>query len=98
MKVLFLQISRGEIRTILPLACCLTSVAQEPAGLRSASGAKSEDQREMENQCRLHPALAPDFDSPGTDGHRHRLGLRRAILANLPDMGYIGNTAYWAKP
>jgi thiol-disulfide isomerase/thioredoxin len=30
-------------------------------------------------------------------GEVNILELRRAILANLPDMGYIGNAAYWAK-
>jgi hypothetical protein len=30
-------------------------------------------------------------------GEIHLLALRRAILANLPDMGYVGNAAYWAK-
>jgi peroxiredoxin len=30
-------------------------------------------------------------------GEVNVLELRRAILANLPDMGYIGNAAYWAK-
>ena len=30
-------------------------------------------------------------------GEVHLLALRRTILANLPDMGYIGNAAYWAK-
>jgi len=30
-------------------------------------------------------------------GEVHLLDLRRAILANLPDMGYVGNAAYWAS-
>jgi hypothetical protein len=30
-------------------------------------------------------------------GEIRMLELRRAILAHLPDMGYIGNAAYWAK-
>jgi len=30
-------------------------------------------------------------------GEVNMLELRRAILANLPDMGYIGNAAYWAR-
>jgi peroxiredoxin len=29
-------------------------------------------------------------------GEVHLLDLRRAILANLPDLGYVGNAAYWA--
>jgi thiol-disulfide isomerase/thioredoxin len=31
------------------------------------------------------------------DGEIHLLNLRRAILANLPDLGFPGNAAYWAK-
>jgi hypothetical protein len=31
------------------------------------------------------------------EGEIHLLALRRAILANLPDMGYIGNAAHWAQ-
>jgi thiol-disulfide isomerase/thioredoxin len=30
-------------------------------------------------------------------GEVHLLDLRRAILAHLPDMGYVGNAAYWAS-
>ena len=30
-------------------------------------------------------------------GEIRLLELRRAILAHLPDGGYIGNAAYWAK-
>jgi hypothetical protein len=30
-------------------------------------------------------------------GEVHLLALRRAILANLPDKGYVGNAAYWAS-
>lgn len=30
-------------------------------------------------------------------GEVHLLALRRVILANLPDMGYVGNAAYWAS-
>jgi hypothetical protein len=30
-------------------------------------------------------------------GEVHLLALRRAILANLPDMGYAGNAADWAS-
>ena len=32
------------------------------------------------------------------EGEVQLLELRRSILAHLPDMGYIGNAAYWAKP
>jgi thiol-disulfide isomerase/thioredoxin len=31
------------------------------------------------------------------EGEIHLLSLRRAILANLPDMGFPGNAAYWAR-
>ena len=31
------------------------------------------------------------------EGETHLLELRRAILANLPDMGFPGNAAYWAE-
>jgi thiol-disulfide isomerase/thioredoxin len=30
-------------------------------------------------------------------GEVHLLDMRRAILAHLPDMGYVGNAAYWAN-
>jgi len=61
----------------------------------------------------LQAAFDPSWDSgvpftmvlaPGgkviyrEEGEVRLLELRRAILANLPDMGYIGNAAYWAKP
>jgi peroxiredoxin len=32
------------------------------------------------------------------EGEIRLLPMRRAVLAHLPDMGYIGNAAYWGKP
>ena len=41
--------------------------------------------------------LAPDGSMVYKEaGEVHLLELRRAILAHLPDMGYVGNSAYWA--
>src|SRR5690348_7816507 len=32
------------------------------------------------------------------EGEIRLMALRRAILSHLPDLGYIGNSAYWGKP
>jgi hypothetical protein len=31
------------------------------------------------------------------EGEVNLLALRRAILAHLPDQGWVGNSAYWAE-